>query len=99
MTPGGTLEDETDYEFSLTLDLAAGTWSVTINNGAAVTGTFNTDDIKGIDGYQAAYQQFSPQDYLDIDEISVSVIPEPATVGLLASMGGGLLWIRRRFIG
>ena len=99
LTTGGTLEDETDYEFSLSLDLAAGAWSAQINDDAAVTGTFETDDIVGIDGYQAAFQQFSPEDYIDIDEISVSVIPEPATVGLLASMGGGLLWIRRRFIG
>ena len=99
LTTGGTLEDETDYEFSLSLDLAAGAWSAQINDDDAVTGTFETDDIVGIDGYQAAFQQFSPEDYLDIDEISVSVIPEPATVGLLASMGGGLLWIRRRFIG
>ena len=99
LTNSGTLEDETDYEFSLSLDLAAGEWSAQINDEDAVTGTFDTDDIVGIDGYQAAFQQFSPEDYIDIDEISVSVIPEPATVGLLASMGGGLLWIRRRFLG
>ena len=99
LTSGGTLEDATDYEFSLALDLAAGSWSAQINDDAAVTGTFNQEQIVGIDGYQAAFQQFSAEDYLDIDEISVSVIPEPATVGLLASMGGGLLWIRRRFIG
>ena len=97
LTANNTLEDETDYEFSLALDLAAGQWSAQINDEDAVTGTFNTDDIVGIDGYQAAFQQFSPEDYIDIDEISVSVIPEPATVGLLAGMGSGLLWIRRRF--
>lgn len=99
LTSGGTLEDETDYEFSLSLDLAAGAWSAQINDEDAVTGTFNTNDIVGIEGYQAAFQQFSPEDYIDIDEVSVSVIPEPATIGLLAGMGSGMIWIRRRFIG
>ena len=97
LTSAGVLEDETDYEFSLALDLAAGSWSAQINDEDAVTGTFNTDHIVGIESYQAAFQQFSSEDYIDIDEISVSVIPEPATVGLLAGMGSGLLWIRRRF--
>ena len=99
LTNANVLEDETDYEFSLSLDLAAGAWSAQINDESEVTGTFNQDHLVGIEAYQAAFQQFSPEDYIDIDEISVSVIPEPATVGLLASMGGGLLWIRRRFIG
>lgn len=97
LTSNGVLEDETDYEFSLALDLAAGAWSAQINDEDAVTGTFNQDHIVGIEAYQAAFQQFSSEDYIDIDEISVSVIPEPATVGLLAGMGSGLLWIRRRF--
>ena len=95
----GVLEDDTDYTFSLALDLAAGEWAAQIDDESAVTGTFNTNHIVGVDGYQAAFQQFSSEDYIDIDEISVSVIPEPATIGLLAGMGSGMIWIRRRFLG
>ncbi len=29
--------------------------------------------------------------------LSLEVIPEPATIGMFAAMGGGLLWFRRRF--
>uniref|UniRef100_UPI003568F9B4 PEP-CTERM sorting domain-containing protein n=1 Tax=Pontiella sp. TaxID=2837462 RepID=UPI003568F9B4 len=29
---------------------------------------------------------------------TVTVIPEPATLGLVVMMGGGLLWIRRVFM-
>ena len=99
LTSAGVLEDATDYEFTLTLDLAAGTWTGQISGQPGVTGTFNTDHIVGIEAYQAAFQQFSSEDYIDIDEISVSVIPEPATIGLLAGMGSGMIWIRRRFLG
>ena len=67
------LEDETDYTFSVALDLAAGEWTAQINDQSAVTGTFNTNHIVGVDGYQAAFQQFSSEDYIDIDEVSVAV--------------------------
>lgn len=33
-----------------------------------------------------------------LDNISVTVIPEPATLGLVAVFGGGVLFIRRRFM-
>ena len=95
----GELATDTDYTFTLALDLAAGAWSAQIDDQEAVDGLFDTSHIVGIDRYQAAFQQFSNEDYIDIDEISVSVIPEPATIGLLAGVGSSMIWIRRRFIG
>ncbi len=35
---------------------------------------------------------------LDIDEIGLSVIPEPATLGMVAAVGGAILFIRRRLM-
>jgi hypothetical protein len=35
---------------------------------------------------------------LVLDNIAVTVIPEPATLGLLGAFGGGILFIRRRFM-
>ena len=32
-----------------------------------------------------------------VDEFRISTIPEPATLGLVAAFGGGILFIRRRF--
>jgi len=34
----------------------------------------------------------------DGSQTHVSAIPEPATLGLVALMGGGLLWVRKRFM-
>ena len=86
-----------DLDITLSLALASGTWSATVNDGAAVTGTFNTDHIKGIDRYQMGFATMSSGDYIDIDEISVSVIPEPASVSLIAFAGGSIMMLRRRF--
>ena len=33
-----------------------------------------------------------------IDNLVVTQIPEPATIGLVAAMGGGMLFVRRRFM-
>ncbi|VGO15662.1 hypothetical protein PDESU_04247 [Pontiella desulfatans] len=33
-----------------------------------------------------------------IDNVSMTVIPEPATLGLVVAMGGSLLWVRRVFM-
>jgi hypothetical protein len=79
------------------MDLAAGTWAASINGVEETTGTFNTDHIKGFDRYQSTFQQFSNGDYIDIDEISVNVIPEPASVSMIALAGGSVIWLRRRF--
>jgi len=86
-----------DWEFNLSINLGTGDWSGSVNGVEEATGTFNTDHIKGFDRYQATFQQFSNGDYIDIDEISVSVIPEPASVSMIALAGGSVIWLRRRF--
>jgi len=32
------------------------------------------------------------------DDLSVTVIPEPATLGMVVLLGGGMIWIRKRFM-
>ena len=97
LTPNNTLADSTDYEFGLSIDLAGGTWAAQINDQAEVTGTFDTSHLNGFDRYQTTFQQFSQGDYIDVDQISVNVIPEPASVSLIALAGGSIMMLRRRF--
>lgn len=40
----------------------------------------------------------NPADAAQFDHLTVGVIPEPATLGLVAVFGGGILFIRRRFM-
>ena len=86
-----------DWEFNLSINLGTGDWSGSVNGVEEATGTFNTDHIKGFDRYQSTFQQFSDGDYIDIDQISVNVIPEPASVSMIALAGGSVIWLRRRF--
>ena len=97
LTPNNTLADSTDYEFGLSIELAGGTWAAQINDQAEVTGTFDTSHLNGFDRYQTTFQQFSQGDYIDVDQISVNVIPEPASVSLIALAGGSIMMLRRRF--
>ena len=86
-----------DWEFNLSLNLGTGDWTGSVNGVEEATGTFDTSHINGFDRYQATFQQFSDGDYIDIDEISVNVIPEPASVSMIALAGGSVIWLRRRF--
>ncbi|MDZ8117544.1 PEP-CTERM sorting domain-containing protein [Pontiella agarivorans] len=47
------------------------------------------------DGGKLVQENF---DYMYMDNIQLEVIPEPATLGLVAAFGGGIILIRRRFM-
>jgi hypothetical protein len=34
---------------------------------------------------------------MELDTVTIEVIPEPATFGLVALFGGGILFVRRNF--
>jgi hypothetical protein len=96
LTESGVLESDTDYLFEMMLSLDTGTWGVTINGGAAVEGTFDTSKIAAFDRYQAAFQQFSDGDYLDIDTLEVESVPEPVSMGMVI-LGSALFVLGKRF--
>lgn len=77
----------TDDIFTLTVDVTSivQDWVLgnEANNGLTLFGVDN-----GANGSNAAY----------LDNASLTVIPEPATIGLFAAFGGGVLFIRRRFM-
>ena len=92
----------TEYESALTLDYGAGTWEVVTYNGdytGTQAGTFNNEVITGFDKWQLSFANFDAADSVTLDNLTIEAIPEPATVGLLSMMGGGLFWMRRRFQG
>ena len=98
LTANNDLVDDTDYQFELALNLDTGAWGATINGGTAVTGTFDNTKITAIDRYQAAFQQFSDGDHVDIDLLEVeSVVPEPVSVGLVF-LGGSFMLISKRIV-
>lgn len=109
LTANGDLEWNTaDNEVSgnplvlgLTLDIGLGTWNTTVNGVAQGNGTFDNavGGITGIDGIQTRMANFESGDYVEISNMTLEVIPEPATIGLLGLAASGLVVFRKRFKG
>jgi hypothetical protein len=74
----------------------AGLYTLLDCGAFAATGTnrFSNVSISGFDAYEGAELQYN-----DLDgTVSLNVIPEPATLGMLGVSAGLLLLIRRRFL-
>lgn len=48
--------------------------------------------------YQFDASRSGQDDILELGQLQFELIPEPATLGLVAAFGGGILFIRRRFM-
>lgn len=88
--------NEAGFTFSFT-DVTASSGTLTDLTGTFAAGEFATYFGAG-HYYSTAQKRFAGTTTLDFSEASVSVIPEPATLGLIAAFGGGILFIRRRFM-
>jgi len=98
-----------DLQLTYTWDLVNNTVSMTAsgsgNLAAGGIGTISysdsfAQDLSGIEnliGFRT-YVQGQGDSYMELDTVTIEVIPEPATLGLFMAMGGGLLFIRRRFL-
>lgn len=89
----------TFYHFSATVDPAAGTWSLTITDGANNTvGNFTNLGIRnGVTQFDVvnAYV-FANGDALFLDDLTFANVPEPATTSVVAAIAiSGLAWRRR----
>ncbi|RKX47690.1 MAG: hypothetical protein DRP64_00355 [Verrucomicrobia bacterium] len=92
-----------DYVYTLNFDEVA----QTVNAVAEVSGNTYDLGIYSIAGVFGSGSRFiEKKNYLPggatstdwyVDNLTVDVIPEPATLGMVALLGGGILWIRKRF--
>jgi hypothetical protein len=111
--PGKTTEASMKDGFDITLVANNAGYTFTINgiddiaNGNATTivesGTWSGStflDNFGGGHFSLTVQRFNttPDTVMSISEAQISVIPEPATLGLVAAFGGAIMFIRRRFM-
>jgi len=107
LSPAAIL-DQDDFAGAIPLSVEV-TWDFANNlmsydvTGSATDSQSIAADLSGI----TSINNFRPRGgtmqadgtYLDLDTITIeTVIPEPATLGLVAAFGGGILFIRRRFL-
>jgi hypothetical protein len=82
--------------YSFVLDSIGDTTPITVN------GTFSGTEF--VDNFGTGHFNYSAQKFntgavtTTISEATITVIPEPATLGLVVAMGGSLLWVRRVFM-
>ena len=104
---GADLTASGNYSVVLEIDYAnneirlsgAQDWDPVANGSGVLTNSvdFAAAGFTTIANFQTRYANWSAGDTMLVDDITISQIPEPATVGLVAIMGGSLLFIRRRF--
>ncbi len=79
--------------FGLDSSVADGTY--TLMDGTA---TFDFSSVQNL-GLENAYDLGDGKSaYFEEGSLNLVVIPEPATLGLVLAMGGGILWVRRWFM-
>jgi hypothetical protein len=89
----GFLDDTTgETATDGTWTTVSGYYDVAVGTGAAVGGIQIRQPL-GVGGYTSAGGIF-----LDNISVDVTAIPEPATLGLVAAFGAGVLFIRKRFM-
>ena len=90
--------------FELSVNLTTGqtnlTWDNLDNSDGATydLGTFDTSAYAFAPNEVGVHQRRVAVPTIGMDNLSVETIPEPATLGLLASVGTGLLFIRRKLM-
>ena len=93
------------YDLAATFNETASTVSLDytdVANGTINLGTFSTSfgaAGERFAGFRNHRDGIAASTYADmlVDDLQIEVIPEPATLGLFALVGGGMLWFRKRF--
>lgn len=109
---GDFLGDEMRLTYTATKSATADTFIIDLNiENLSTLSSWSQTGISTVNAtaYNATEMWFSTDNYATdtnddflststLDNISVEVIPEPATLGLIAATGGAVLFIRRRFM-
>lgn len=95
----GTFAVNTYYTFNVTSD-TAGMFDFTIADGATTVASGSADDSASalVGGYAGFYVNAALTHSAHLDNFSLEVIPEPATLGMVAMVGGAIFFIRKRFM-
>ncbi|VGO17490.1 hypothetical protein PDESU_06086 [Pontiella desulfatans] len=107
---GLNLTNTSSVTVQLLADLDTGVWSTRVDyNGSWAdlvtdgTGMTSIDRIQlVVDASNGTWEYGgiggTATEFIKIDSVSLTQIPEPATLGMIAVFGGGILFIRRRFM-
>ena len=72
-----------------------GSWNLTYDSSAETAGDVIALRVTNLDPDLGGNAW---QNTASIDNVTITAIPEPATIGLVVAMGGGILFIRRKLL-
>ena len=91
-----------DYKIDVTVNFTTQTYDLTVNNQTLGTSGSSTGisfrNAKTLSDFSGGGNMYYKTQYAGMYLDDIEVIPEPATLGLLGSVGAGLLFIRRKFM-
>lgn len=107
---GLNLTNTASVTVQLVANLDTGAWSTQVDYGVGFmdlvangAGMNSINQIQlvadgGVNGWEYNGTGGVAADFVKIDSVTLTQIPEPATLGLIAAFGGGIVFIRRRFM-
>lgn len=100
LTANGTYNAVVEIDYANNQIRLSGAWDWNPAGPAVLTNTVNfaTASFTSLANIQTRYANWSAGDTMVVDDITISQIPEPATMGLVAFFGAASLFIRRHFM-
>jgi hypothetical protein len=99
--PSSDIVMEIDYQNGELRTYAPGGWNWAPGGADEVYTNavdFAGNGITDLGRIQVTYANMTEGDLLTYDDVKVEAVPEPATLGMIGLVAGGLLFIRRRFM-
>lgn len=100
LTASGTYNAVVEVDYANNEVRLSGAWDWAPGGATTLTNTVNFvgAGFTTLGNFQTRYANWSAGDTMLVDDISISQIPEPATLGLIVSFGASILFIRQRFM-
>jgi hypothetical protein len=100
LTASGAYNAVVEIDYANNEIRLSGAWDWAPGGATTQTNSFDfaAAGFTSIGNFQTRYSNWSAGDTMLVDDITISQIPEPATLGLVAAFGGAIMFIRRQFM-
>lgn len=100
LTASGTYNAVVEIDYANNQIRLSGAWDWNPAGPSVLTNTVNfaAAGFTTLGNFQTRYSSWMPGDTMLVDDITISQIPEPATLGMVAVFGLSIMVLRRKFM-